>query len=60
MSANNNANFIDILVLEYATGSRGGHGLPYQLRKGYLENALRAGLSFELWWVSVGIMSLST
>jgi hypothetical protein len=48
-SSINNTNYIDIIVLEYATGTRGGHGLPYKLRKEYLENALRAGVTFELW-----------
>ena len=48
-SSINNTNYIDIIVLEYATGTRGGYGLPYKLRKEYLENALRAGVTFELW-----------
>jgi len=43
-----NASFIDILVLEYATGSRGGHGVPYKLRKDYLVKALQSGVTFEL------------
>ena len=45
----NNTHFIDIIVLEYATGSRGGHGLPYKLRKDYLVKALSAGVTFEVW-----------
>ena len=45
----NNTHFIDIIVLEYATGSRGGHGLPYKLRKDYLVKALSAGITFEVW-----------
>lgn len=49
-TSTNNTHFIDIIVLEYATGTRGGHGLPYRLRREYLENALRAGVTFELWW----------
>ena len=44
----NNSHYIDILVLEYATGSRGGHGLPYKLRKDYVVKVIRAGLTFEL------------
>ena len=42
---------IDILVMEYATGSRGGYGLPYKMRKEYLTKALEAGITFELWYV---------
>ena len=48
-SSTNNANFIDIIVLEYATGIRGGYSLPYKVRREYLENALRAGVTYELW-----------
>jgi len=48
-SSNNNTHFIDIIVLEYATGSRGGLGLPYKLRKDYLVKALSAGITFEVW-----------
>ena len=48
-TSNNNTHFIDIIVLEYATGSRGGHGLPYKLRKDYLVKALSAGITFEVW-----------
>ena len=48
-SNSNNTHFIDIIVLEYATGSRGGHGLPYKLRKDYLVKALSAGITFEVW-----------
>ena len=48
-NSNNKAHFIDIIVLEYATGSRGGHGLPYKLRKDYLIKALSAGITFEVW-----------
>jgi len=48
-NTSNNAHFIDIIVLEYATGSRGGHGLPYKLRKDYLVKALSAGITFEVW-----------
>ena len=47
--SNNNTHFIDIIVLEYATGSRGGHGLPYKLRKDYLVKPLSAGITFEVW-----------
>jgi hypothetical protein len=52
-SARSNVHFVDIIVLEYATGSRGGYGLSYKLRKEYVEKALRAGVTFELWRVSV-------
>jgi len=45
----NKTHFIDIIVLEYATGSRGGHGLPYKLRKDYLVKTLSAGITFEVW-----------
>ena len=48
-NSNNNMHYIDIIVLEYATGSRGGHGLPYKLRKDYLVKALSAGITFEVW-----------
>ncbi len=48
-SSTNNTKFIDIIVLEYATGARGGYCLPYKVRREYLENALRAGMTFELW-----------
>eukprot|EP00579_Thalassiosira_antarctica_P000558 CAMPEP_0201873700 /NCGR_PEP_ID=MMETSP0902-20130614/6121_1 /ASSEMBLY_ACC=CAM_ASM_000551 /TAXON_ID=420261 /ORGANISM="Thalassiosira antarctica, Strain CCMP982" /LENGTH=503 /DNA_ID=CAMNT_0048400363 /DNA_START=15 /DNA_END=1526 /DNA_ORIENTATION=- len=47
-ASSNNTNYIDILVLEYATGSRGGYGLPYKLRKEYVVKALQAGVTFEL------------
>ena len=40
---------IDIIVLEYATGSRGGYGLSYKIRKDYLIKALETGVTFELW-----------
>ena len=53
MNNNNNTSFIDIIVLEYATGSRGGFGLPYKLRKEYIVKALRAGVTFELRYVYV-------
>lgn len=46
---NNNTRYIDIIVLEYATGSRGGKGLPYKLRKDYLIKILQAGITFEVW-----------
>ena len=49
----NNTNCIDIIVLEYATGSRGGYGLPYRLRREYLVKALSAGVTFELWCVCI-------
>ena len=39
---------VDIIVLEYATGSRGGYGLPYRLRKDSLVKAMEAGATFEL------------
>ncbi len=41
---------IDIIVLEYATGSRGGYGLPFKTRKEYVVKALEAGVAFELWY----------
>ena len=47
----NNTHFIDIILLEYATGSRGGYGLPYKLRKEYMVKALESGVTFELWYV---------
>lgn len=37
---NNNIHYIDIIVLEYATGSKGGYGLPYKLRKEYMQRIL--------------------
>ncbi len=37
---NNNVHYIDIIVLEYATGSKGGYGLPYKLRKEYIQQIL--------------------
>jgi hypothetical protein len=37
---NNNIHYIDIIVLEYATGSKGGYGLPYKLRKEYIHQIL--------------------
>jgi hypothetical protein len=39
---------VDVIVLEYATGSRGGYGLPYKLRKDNLIKAMEAGVTFEL------------
>ncbi|KAL3817151.1 hypothetical protein ACHAXA_006151 [Cyclostephanos tholiformis] len=42
----NNVHFVDIIVLEYATGSRGGYGLPYKLRKEYIERAIQAGVTY--------------
>mmetsp|Transcript_25446 Transcript_25446/g.53235 ORF Transcript_25446/g.53235 Transcript_25446/m.53235 type:complete len:598 (-) Transcript_25446:14-1807(-) len=39
---------IDMIVLEYATGSRGGYGLPFRTRKDYVIKALEAGVTFEL------------
>jgi hypothetical protein len=39
---------IDILVLEYATGARGGFGLPYKIRKEYALKVMEAGVTFEL------------
>lgn len=44
---------IDMIVLEYATGSRGGYGLPFRTRKDYVIKALEAGVTFELWYVLV-------
>ena len=51
LNNNNNIHFIDIILLEYATGSRGGYGLPYKLRKEYMVKALESGVTFELWYV---------
>ena len=51
LNKNNNTHFIDIILLEYATGSRGGYSLPYKLRKEYLMKALESGVTFELWYV---------
>jgi hypothetical protein len=39
-NTNNNIHYIDIIVLEYATGSKGGYGLPYKLRKEYIHQIL--------------------
>ncbi|KAL7495451.1 hypothetical protein ACHAWT_003922 [Skeletonema menzelii] len=47
-SSNNLTNHVQIINLEYATGSRGGHGLPYKLRKDYVIKVLEAGVTFEL------------
>ena len=47
-SSNNLTNHVQIISLEYATGSRGGHGLPYKLRKDYVIKVLEAGVTFEL------------
>ena len=47
-SSNNLTNHVRIINLEYATGSRGGHGLPYKLRKDYVIKVLEAGVTFEL------------
>ncbi|KAL9181943.1 hypothetical protein ACHAXT_012286 [Thalassiosira profunda] len=47
-SPKSSVNFVDIIVLEYATGSRGGHGLPFKVRKEYLVKALQAGVTFEV------------
>lgn len=46
---------VDILVLEYATGSRGGYGLPYKLRKDSLVKTMEAGIAFELCYASAVI-----
>jgi len=46
--SSNNVHLIDILTLEYATGSRGGYSLPYKLRKDYVVKTLQAGVTFEL------------
>ena len=49
--ANSNSNLtnnVQIINLEYATGSRGGHGIPYRLRKDYVIKVLEAGVTFEL------------
>ena len=39
---------VDIIVLEYATGSRGGYGLPYRIRKDNIIKTMEAGVTFEL------------
>ena len=39
---------VDIIVLEYATGSRGGYGLPYRIRKDNVTKAMDAGVTFEV------------
>lgn len=39
---------VDILSLEYATGSRGGYGLPYRIRKDNIIKAFEAGVTFEV------------
>jgi hypothetical protein len=46
------SNNVDILVLEYATGSRGGYGLPYKLRKDSLVKTMEAGVAFEVGYAS--------
>ena len=51
-SSSSNAEFVDVITLEYATGSRGGTGLPYRLRKEYLVKALAAGVTFEVNYAS--------
>ena len=40
--------YVQIIVLEYATGSKGGYALPYKLRKDYVVKVLEAGVTFEL------------
>lgn len=47
-SSSNLTNHVQIINLEYATGSRGGHGIPYKLRKDYVIKVLEAGGTFEL------------
>ena len=47
-SSSNLTNHVQIINLEYATGSRGGHGIPYRLRKDYVIKVLDAGVTFEL------------
>jgi len=46
---------IDIIVLEYATGSRGGYGLPYRLRKDNLIKTMEAGVAFELCYATATV-----
>ncbi|KAL3798065.1 hypothetical protein HJC23_012356 [Cyclotella cryptica] len=46
---------VDVIVLEYATGSRGGYGLPYKMRKDYLVKTMEAGVTFELCYASAVI-----
>ena len=43
-----NHHWVHIINLEYATGARGGLGLPYKLRKDYVIKVLAAGVTFEL------------
>ena len=48
-SNKNLTNNVQIMTLEYAVGSKGGYGLPYNLiRKDYVIKVLEAGLTFEL------------
>ena len=46
--SSNSSRHVDIVVLEYATGSRGGYGLPYRIRKDNIIKAMEAGVTFEL------------
>jgi hypothetical protein len=46
--SNTPSRHVDIIVLEYATGSRGGYGLPYRIRKDNIIKAMEAGVTFEL------------
>jgi hypothetical protein len=47
-NCSNLTNHVQIINLEYATGSRGGYGLPYKLRKDYVIKVIEAGVTFEL------------
>jgi hypothetical protein len=47
-NSSNLTNHVQIINLEYATGSRGGYGLPYKLRKDYVIKVIEAGVTFEL------------
>ena len=42
------AGLVDVVTLEYATGSRGGSGPPYRIREEYVAGALSAGVTFEV------------
>ena len=46
---------VDIIVLEYATGSRGGYGLPYRIRKDNVIKAMDAGVTFEVCYATATV-----
>lgn len=48
ISTDSLTSYVQIIVLEYATGSKGGYALPYKLRKDYVVKVIEAGVTFEL------------